>query len=237
MPAPTYVCPSRRGATVGPYGDPTIWNIDVTLVPLLGSRSDYAGNGGTDTSGCCNAESGSEGNGGPPSGSDSLNFDAAGYFRGKTYWKSSTGTIYGGSQVSIKQIPDGLSKTYLLGEKALQPQYYDPAAFPSSQRDVGDDQSMYQGYDYDTVRWAGNYTAVPTLAIGASWQPLHDENHFQSGGGPDGGFETRNFGSPHSSGCFFAMCDGSVQSISFTIDPAVHFKLANRKDGFQVDIP
>jgi hypothetical protein len=33
------------------------------------------------------------------------------------------------------------------------------------------------------------------------------------------------------------MCDGSVQSISFTVDLQTHWKLANRRDGFQVNIP
>jgi prepilin-type N-terminal cleavage/methylation domain-containing protein len=51
QPAPTYVCPSRRDATVGPYGDGQIWNVDINLL-TKGSRTDYAGNGGTDMSGC-----------------------------------------------------------------------------------------------------------------------------------------------------------------------------------------
>src|SRR5262245_30975446 len=58
QPAPTYVCPSRRGATVGPIGDNQIWNVDMALSAVLGgSRSDYAGNGGTLVTGlCCNGE-------------------------------------------------------------------------------------------------------------------------------------------------------------------------------------
>jgi hypothetical protein len=95
---------------------------------------------------------------------------------------------------------------------------------------------MYQGYDYDTIRWAGDSLAPPALGTGASWQPLKDENHF-NGANPDGGWGTSNFGGAHPSGCFFVMCDGSVQSIAYTVDPAVHWKLANRKDGYQVNLP
>jgi len=246
QPAPTYVCPSRRGAIVGPIGDNQIWNVDTTISAVLGaSRADYAGNGGTDKGtslpggGCCNGENGNgpgTGNGGPPSGSDSNGFDLIAYFPGRNYYKAATGVIYGGSQVGPRQIPDGLSRTYLFGEKALQPQHYNPAALPSNFRNVGDDQSMYQGYDYDTIRWAGDSVATPTPGTGANWQPLKDENHF-NGSNPDGGWGTSNFGSVHPSGCFFVMCDGSVQSIAYTVDPAVHWKLANRKDGYQVSLP
>ena len=230
LPAPTYVCPTRRGATVGPYGDPNIYNVDTTLL-TNGSRSDYAGNGGGDTTGCC-----SNGTGGPDKGSDTMSsFSPTAYFRNLPS-SASNGVIFAGSQIAPKQIPDGLSKTYLLGEKALQPQYYNPAAFPSNLRNVGDDQSMYQGYDYDTIRWAGDTIAPPTPGTGANWQPVKDENHF-IGTNPDGGWGVTNFGSAHPSGCFFVMCDGSVQSISYTVSPAVHWKLANRKDGYEVDLP
>jgi len=230
LPSPTYVCPTRRGATVGPYGDPNIYNVDTTLL-TNGSRSDYAGNGGSDTTGCC-----SNGTGGPDKGSDTMSsFSPAAYFRNLPS-SGSNGVIFAGSQIAAKQIPDGLSKTYLLGEKALQPQYYNPAALPSNLRNVGDDQSMYQGYDYDTIRWAGNSTAPPPPGTGTNWQPLKDENHF-NGTNPDGGWAVTNFGSAHPSGCFFVMCDGSVQSIAYTVDPAVHWKLANRKDGYEVSLP
>jgi prepilin-type N-terminal cleavage/methylation domain-containing protein len=48
IPAPTFNCPTRRGATIGPIGDIRIWNVNSTLLVTLGAaRSDYAGNGGT----------------------------------------------------------------------------------------------------------------------------------------------------------------------------------------------
>jgi prepilin-type processing-associated H-X9-DG protein len=50
------------------------------------------------------------------------------------------------------------------------------------------------------------------------------------------GFDFRlRFGSPHSSGCNFAFCDGSVRTVSYQIDPEVHRRLGNRKDGLPID--
>jgi prepilin-type N-terminal cleavage/methylation domain-containing protein len=215
-PYPIFNCPTRRGATVGPYGDPTILNVNTALL-TQGARSDYAGNAGTYASGNIP---------GPPR-SPNL----------------STGVIFDGSQIKVRDIPDGLSKTYLIGEKCLQPQHYDPNAFASAaggvaaNRNWGDDQSMYQGADYDTIRWAGSTIAPPAAGSGADWQPVKDENHFISPGVPDGQWGITIFGSAHPSGCFFVMCDGSVQSIAYSIDPAVHWKLANRKDGSEVNLP
>lgn len=54
-----------------------------------------------------------------------------------------TGVCYLRSQVTIAEIRDGTSHTYLVGEKFAVQGNVDP----------GDDQGMYTGYDYDTFRW------------------------------------------------------------------------------------
>ena len=43
------------------------------------------------------------------------------------------------------------------------------------------------------------------------------------------------FGSAHANGFNMAFCDGSVQSMSYTIDLDVHRHLCNRKDDQPVD--
>ena len=43
------------------------------------------------------------------------------------------------------------------------------------------------------------------------------------------------YGSAHSNGFGMALCDGSVRTISYSIDLTTHGRLANRHDGNPVD--
>ena len=120
-----------------------------------------------------------------------------------------TGVIYYRSEVRIADISDGTSNTYMLGEKYLNPDLY------YNGQGGGDNQYIYEGFDRDTHRWARLDTP-----------PLQDMP------GADLVF---NFGSAHTNGFQMALCDGSVQMMSYTIDPLVHSYLGNRKDGMTID--
>jgi hypothetical protein len=229
QPVASFNCPSRRASTVLPVRDDSIRNASPSAgSPLLGSRSDYAANGGTYTLECCD-----ERNAGPPAGSDTNGYDVYKQYiqqmAGGT-WDRSNGVVYAGSKVTLAQVSDGSSKTYLAGEKALQKACYNESGAAC----IGDDQSMFQGFDWDTIRWAGN--SVSFSVSPRDWRPIADPQD-DAGVSQGSNAVLTNFGSAHAVGCFFVMCDGSVQIIDYGIDSQVHWRLAARNDGDQVAIP
>ena len=116
-----------------------------------------------------------------------------------------TGICFQRSEVRPASIADGLSKTYLVGEKNVSSVNY------QTYDDYGYDQSMYCGVDVDVTRWVVE-------------PPQRDANEIKE----------RCFGSTHSEGCHFVLCDGSVHLIDYGIDPEVHRRLGNRNDGYVV---
>lgn len=117
------------------------------------------------------------------------------------------GVVHYHSQVELRQITDGQSKTYLIGEKYVESNHYEDG-IPSY-----DDQSYYIGFDRDTN-------------LSANYPPLRDAPNI------DGTFR---FGSSHSTVFNMAYCDGSVHSISYDIDADVHKSLGSRNGAETVD--
>jgi prepilin-type processing-associated H-X9-DG protein len=112
----------------------------------------------------------------------------------------------------MKDITDGASKTYLVGEK-----YVDPAKLADGTSD-DDDQSLYSGFDRDVVRVG----CVPPYRDRAGFDPK--DVH--------GGYPVPlAYGSAHPDACGIAMADGSVRSVEYAIDPTVHRGLSSRNDG------
>jgi len=113
------------------------------------------------------------------------------------------------SKVRIAQISDGLSKTYLVGEKSVDPSLNDLGG------GAGDDQPMLCGDDIDTNR----YTNAPPRQDVIGTEFFHV------------------FGSAHPSTFGMALCDGSVHSLALDIDPSVHRVLGSRSDGSEAGLP
>lgn len=112
------------------------------------------------------------------------------------------GLVFRMSAVPAAAVRDGMSATYLLGEK------YVAGGLAEAGTDAGDTASLLVGYSDDNLRWA--YDA-----------PLQDQRGLS---------RPQAFGSQHPSAFNMALADGSVRSIPYDIDPAVHTALAGRND-------
>lgn len=119
------------------------------------------------------------------------------------------GVIFQRSQTKMADITDGTSNTILLGEKYINSDNY------TSGMDWGDNENMYAGFDDDSLRWT---------FVGYPPQQDHSGDQLPS-----------PFGSAHASGFNVAFCDGSVQSINYSIDILTFSYLGNRKDGKMLD--
>ncbi len=188
-----FSCPSRRSpGTVPTTYTSSTWPIINMNSPDQLSRSDYAINEGD------------------RSDAESWSFPSS-YTAAATFsWDDTslaTGVSFPRSQIRMADITDGVSNTYLVGEKYMNSDCYETGG------DYGDNEGMYSGCANNTTR----VTYEPPL------QDIAGIMHYN------------DFGSAHSNGLNMAMCDGSVQQISYSIEPDVHRCLGNRKDGAVID--
>lgn len=121
----------------------------------------------------------------------------------------------------MRQITDGTANTIMAGEKWLAPRYYDqvvaPGENPTGSDNPGDNNSLWEGYDYDNVRWPS-----------ASAMPVADTETLPNNPTP---YFQNQMGSAHSSGVNVVYVDGSVHTHGFDIEPEVWDSLGNRSDG------
>ena len=109
---------------------------------------------------------------------------------------------------SFAKIPDGASKTLLVGEKYI----FSGAPFEYNGGNASDDRGWVDGFDPDTMR----STCTP---------PLQDSSRNEVSHGGD---QVYLFGSAHSGGFNSVFADGSVQSINYDIDMYVFNSLGTR---------
>jgi len=196
---PVFHCPSRRRAVGYPAAEASFNAVSPGLV----CKTDYAANSGSNRGdlptgpgyGCLAAYSA----GRPPGsacGGASFEPDL-----------ENNGVIARRSTYKAAHVTDGLSNTFVLAEKYMNPDEYLTGAGCS------DGNSAYQGYGWNVNRWVG--TAL-------NREPMQDT--FYEGC-------TERFGSAHSAGFHVAMCDGSVHLLPFSIDHAVFTHLGVRNDG------
>jgi prepilin-type N-terminal cleavage/methylation domain-containing protein len=221
-PLNAFYCPTRRAPIAYPFTDnPTINSSQPGNGngPPVG-RNDYAANGGDGYTSPGNHSGGTPwGEYGPgdvasvenPPGQ--MTAAAMTIFGNEAH--NSTGVIFTGSMIRPTDITDGTSNTCLVGEKTLTPDNYYNGV------DLCDNGDAFQGDNADIARWS-RWTRDTTSYI----LPMQDT---------PGYWHSYAFGSAHADSFGMAFCDGSVQSINYTIDPEVFCSLCNRMDGKAVD--
>jgi len=202
-------CPSRRAAKNYPgywrLESPTSGPRNATNSELI-AKTDYAGCAGTTT---VTFEVG-ELNTPWPSADELAEI-------GRT--EAPSGVCYQRSTIKLTEIIDGTSKTYMVGEKFLDPDFYEGIrGFPAENEHHG----IYC-YHEGQHRVASQY-----------WVPWQDQRllpnqHFLNRAYASTG--KKRFGSAHPGTWQMVFCDGAVHRISYDIDGLTHEYHGNRHDG------
>jgi len=211
---PTFNCPTRRAAELYPLGNQAVLP---PLVPLV-AKCDYAANTGDHN------EPNAAGPGHPfvqpislPDGDNDAWWDGQGVVR------DANGIIFQRSSIRLADVTDGATQTYLVGEKYMNPDDYTSGA------GLGDMESVYHGDNDDSSRvtFTGVNNYVPPVTYPGDGGPRQDQSDFSS---------RTLFGSAHPAGCHFALVDGSVRTVAYTIDVETHRRLGNRRDGLPAQL-
>jgi prepilin-type N-terminal cleavage/methylation domain-containing protein len=213
IPVSIYYCPTRRPAQAYPI--PLVGRNDNHNAKIpIASRCDYAMNVG-DTYGC-DYDTDSP----PCKGKDTVPAVPP------QEWTAGTGVIWhsepapgGGLQsvlFKLKQITDGTSKTYCVGES-----YQNPDTMLTGNCG-NDDWPVFNGFQDDKERSVGYHARYDR----AGHPPTQD-----TPGVGCTGFMRYAFGSAHAAGFYMAYCDGSVQFVGYDIDLETHRQNGHRYDG------
>ncbi|MFO0896876.1 MAG: DUF1559 domain-containing protein [Pirellulales bacterium] len=196
-PLSVFHCPTRRKAILYPNATGS-WK----PAPLISdpvdrvARSDYAANAGT----LASLVSFSAGPNTYAEGDSTFIWPSLQNFNG---------ICANRSEVSQRDLLDGTTNTYFLGERYLSADAYETGFDP------GDNEGIYSGDDQDVVRF-----------VGPEHEPAQDRL---------GLIISRTFGSAHTGRFHASMGDGSVRGISYAIETTVHERLGNREDGQPID--
>jgi len=207
-PISFFYCPSRRAAEVSHAPASSENSIDPEPPgERLRAKTDYAANGGSNSPGDPDEAAVVPWSTGPSIGCLDTYPDCNWGSHTKEVVEKFNGPVKPRIPVELRQIEDGTSNTMLAAEKFFN--------IDSTEGGCSDNDSYFQGYDWDVVRWT---KATP------SFIPKNDNIT------DDPGCSVR-FGGPHPGVVQAVYCDGSVHSISLDIDPIEWQLLGMKSDG------
>ena len=141
-PVAWFVCPSRRRVIAYPNVIASYYNyVPGNVQPKLVAQSDYAASVGQEH--------------GPPVSGGAPHTLPIGDGKSAMWWQGwpgcsseATGVMYFHGGCNLRDVTDGVSNTYMAGEKYISTDDY------TNSGDMGTDDTWDQGYDYDNYRMA-----------------------------------------------------------------------------------
>jgi prepilin-type N-terminal cleavage/methylation domain-containing protein/prepilin-type processing-associated H-X9-DG protein len=127
-----------------------------------------------------------------------------------------TGIHHMRSKIKMGEVTDGLSNTFMVGEKYLHPTQYMTGV------DAADNENLYVGFDNDHCRSTDVTQTQSNPDLFRYFPPRKDSKAYSG---------LHVFGSAHPGGFNMVMCDGSVRNIHYEIERLSYKHLGNRMDG------
>jgi hypothetical protein len=123
------------------------------------------------------------------------------------------GISFARSEVRLREITDGASKTAMVGEKHQDTETYYTGTDPS------DNQCVYSGHNSDTNGYTGSSNIPLTDTV--AYRPRLDyaRSSFK-----------QHFGGAHLEGLHMAYCDGSVHFVDYDVSGRVWYAVGGRDD-------
>ena len=171
------------------------------------------------------------GNFGVPPSVSATNWNGVGGQRYGNPYPNASGVLYHASKIATKDITDGTSKTFLVGEVSTQQRGWNSQA--------GGDMAGQTAGVWPAVPQQLKYDELVVRSCDAA-HPLNSQFSdaiITNAGGGIG--DCDGFGSRHPGGAQFVMCDGAVRVISENIDSATsplgtYQRLSHRADGLPI---
>ena len=220
-PVPTFYCPSRRAPKPTPasagYASTSarqVINLNLNMVPSI---SEFEGVAKSDYAACVGDIDRVDDGIVAPTSTDKTTIAQFNWNQPANRLDEMNGIVYMHSALKPNEVTDGLSNTYMVGEKFLCVDSYNSCENP---HDGSDNECAYGGYNRDTSR--------------ATYYPPRQDIGY-SPGEPLSALDVYNFGSAHAGGFNMLFGDGSVKNISYEIDLDTHRYLGIRNDGVAVE--